>query len=63
MGLKELRSRRGLTQVQLSELTGLKQQAISEYERGVKNVHLMSLDTALKLAEALHCSPGELVKE
>lgn len=62
MGLKELRSRRGMTQVQLAELTGLTQQALSKYEKGITDTGNMTLANALKLADALHCSPGELME-
>lgn len=63
MGLKELRQRRGLTQLQVSERSGMKQQTLSDYERGKRNIHLMSLDNALKLCEVLNCTPQELAED
>lgn len=48
--LKELRNAKELTMVQLEELSGVKQSALSQYESGKKNpLH----ETASKLATAL----------
>ena len=60
MGLRELRKKRGLTQVQLAKQTGIAQTIISRYERGEYDVHNMTLDNALRISRALGCHPYEL---
>jgi transcriptional regulator with XRE-family HTH domain len=62
MSIKELRHRRGLTQVQLAQLTGMKQQSLSAYERGIMEVRNMSADNAQKLCKALNCTLSELLE-
>ena len=56
MGLKRLRERKGLTQVQLSDKTGVHQQTISAYETGRKNPRRMSLELAATFGDALDCT-------
>ena len=53
MALKGARSREGLTQWQLSEVTGMPQRHISEMETGKRQI---GKERAKKLAEALHVS-------
>lgn len=60
MGLKELRKRAGLTQVQLAKQTGIAQTTLSGYENGRYDIHSMTLDNALRLSRALKCRPYEL---
>lgn len=48
--LKSIRLDKNVTQVELSEKTGISQQNISAYEKG-KNIPL--IDSAAKLADAL----------
>ncbi len=60
MGLKELRKRAGLTQVQLAKQTGIAQTTLSGYENGRYDIHSMTLDNALRLSRALKCYPYEL---
>lgn len=56
--LRELRTRRGLTQVQLAERTGLDQATISRIERGRSGMDFEVLD---RLCAALECEPGEIL--
>ena len=56
--LKEVRTSKGVTQVELSEKTGITQQNISLYEN---NVMLPKIDTAAKIAQALGVSLDELI--
>lgn len=56
--LRELRSKRGLTQQALADLVGIPQTHVSAMERGVK---LPTLLTVLRLAAALGCKVGALV--
>lgn len=50
--LSGYRHREGLTQVQLSEVTGIPQRHISEMESGKR---IIGKETAKKLGAALHC--------
>jgi transcriptional regulator with XRE-family HTH domain len=56
--LRELRSKREITQVMLADLTGIPQNHISSIERGMK---LPNLLTMIRLASALDCKLGALV--
>lgn len=58
-GLRKLRSDKELTQAELARKTGVTQAAISRYEDGSA---LPSLDTAVRIAEALRCSLDELLE-
>lgn len=55
--LGEAREKLGYSQEQLARITGIKQQAISEYELGNR---IPSGINMLKLARALHCYVDEL---
>jgi len=52
------RSRLGITQEQLAELSDLHQTYVSDVERGKRNV---TLDVVMRLAEAVRSSPLELL--
>jgi transcriptional regulator with XRE-family HTH domain len=56
--LRELRSKRDITQVKLAEVTGIPQNHISSIERGMK---LPNLLTMIRLASALNCKLSALV--
>ncbi len=58
--LRELRQAKGLSQVQLAELTGIDQAAISRIENG--HTQAMDFDVMARLCDALGCSPGDLLK-
>lgn len=53
--LREMRKRRGLTQVQLAAASGVTQTCISGIERG--DVHDPNFSTVVKLATALRIDP------
>lgn len=57
--LKDVRRRKGVTQVELSEKTGIAQQMISKYEVGE---YLPQLDNAKIIADALGVTLDELVQ-
>ncbi|HBR02294.1 helix-turn-helix domain-containing protein [Syntrophomonas curvata] len=61
MNLKGIREKRGLTQEQLADLSGVHQSVISAIERG--QTLSPRLDTLKKLAGALGASVEELVAE
>jgi transcriptional regulator with XRE-family HTH domain len=56
--LRELRKKRGMTQVMLAETTGIPQNHISSIERGTKVPNLLTL---IRLAYALECKVSALV--
>lgn len=58
MNIKEMRIKRGLTQGQLAELSGIDQRQISRWELGK---HRPSIDTVQKLAEILNCNISDLI--
>jgi transcriptional regulator with XRE-family HTH domain len=58
--LRSLRKERLLTQVELSEMTGVAQDSISSLETGKREAHP---GTIRKLAKALDVEPTELIKE
>ena len=59
--LKELREAAGMTQAQLAEAAGIKQQALSRYERGENDVKNMTVALASKIAGALNVRIEELI--
>ena len=59
--LKALREARGLTQEQLSELSGVNRASIARYETSVRVS--MTIDTAKRLAGALGCTVSVLLGE
>jgi transcriptional regulator with XRE-family HTH domain len=56
--VRELRKKRGLTQVQLSERCGVPQSRISAIEKGA---HVPNVETVLRLAGALRCRVAALM--
>ncbi len=58
--LRELRQKRGLTQVELSKLTGIDQGAISRIENG--HTGGIEFDVLERLCDALNCQPWDLLK-
>jgi transcriptional regulator with XRE-family HTH domain len=57
--LRELREKRDISQVRLSELAGLNRNYVGDVERGKRNP---CLDNIVKLADALNVSPSELFR-
>jgi transcriptional regulator with XRE-family HTH domain len=58
--LRRLRDDRGLTQEKLARAANLTTSFVSEIERGVT---MVSLNTILKLAQGLACSPADLLAD
>ncbi|MBS1681677.1 MAG: helix-turn-helix transcriptional regulator [Bacteroidetes bacterium] len=58
--LRSLRSKKGFTQQQLADYTGMDRAYISELERGLL---LPSIETIFKLAKELKIKPGAMVDE
>jgi transcriptional regulator with XRE-family HTH domain len=56
--IKEIQKKKGITNVELSRLTGIGVQQIAYYHSGFRKPPLSSLD---KIASALNCEPVELI--
>lgn len=59
--LKELRTAAGLSRAQLAEASGVNIRTLEAYEQGVRDLDKMALVTAVKISEALQCSPADLL--
>lgn len=59
--LRALREASGMTQKQLADAVGVKQQALSKYERGENAVGNMTITLALKIAERLGVRIEDLI--
>ena len=58
MKLKEIRTKKGLTQQQLAEELQVGRQTISRYEKGTRE---LSAEMIIKIVEILDCSADELL--
>ncbi len=63
MGLREKRLAKDLTLKQLAELSGVHYIKIHQIEMGKIKLENITLRNAVKLAEALGCTPDELLNE
>lgn len=61
--LKKIREEKKLTQIQLSEKSGVNIRMISYYEQGVKDINKAQGLTLQALANALECTIEELLTE
>lgn len=59
--LETIRHEKNMTQKRLSELSGIKQSNISEFEDGKRNILTARVDTLMRLAEALGCKVEDLI--
>ena len=57
--IKELRTKKGLSQEQLAELLGLQKSAIAKYEKG--RVINIKRSTIANMAEIFHCNPSYIM--
>lgn len=57
--IKELRTKKGLSQEQLAELLGLQKSAIAKYEKG--RVINIKRSTIANMAEIFHCTPSYIM--
>ena len=61
--LKWYREEKGMTQLELSERSGVNLRMIQNYEQGVKDINKASVVTVLQLAEALGCDVYEIIND
>ena len=60
--LKRIRVNAGLSQADLSRLTGVSVRSIQHYEQRQKCINKASAETVLRLSECLCCSPRDLME-
>lgn len=58
--LLSIRKKAGLTQVEVAEASGLSSRTYADIERGTVN---MRVETILRICEALHITPDEILTE
>ena len=61
MTLQDIRTKRGLSQSQLAELSGIKLRTLQHYEQGQRDINGAKLKTLVDLADALQCPVTELL--
>lgn len=61
MSLEKLRQEAGLTLHGLAAKSGVNYMKIHQIERGKINVRNIALKTAIKLSDALNCTPEDLI--
>jgi transcriptional regulator with XRE-family HTH domain len=61
--LQGLRTNAGLTQTQLSELTGISVRVIQSYEQEAKNLNNAKLVTILKICNVLNCKLSDILTD
>ena len=54
MGIRDLRHAQGMTQRQIGDITGISPKRIGDYETGYIPPKNMTLETAIRLGDALH---------
>lgn len=60
MGLRERRKKQGMTTQELAKVIGVSHVAVVQWERGST---VPKLRTLAKIAEALHCTQEEVLKD
>ena len=60
--LKEMRTRRGITQAQLADACGLSIRAVQDYEQMHKDINKAAAITVYKLAKALYCRIEDIIE-
>lgn len=60
--LKTVRKKKGLSQIQLSENSGVSIRMIQHYEQGFRDINKAQASTIYKLARALGCSMEDIIE-
>jgi DNA-binding XRE family transcriptional regulator len=61
--LKLYRTKAGLSQSKLAELSGVNLRMLQFYEQGTKNINHAHCDTVFKLAKVLNCNMEDLLEK
>lgn len=59
--LKQLRTKKNLSQKDLAEKAGINVRTLQQYEQGTRDLNKAEALTVLKLAFVLNCNPYELI--
>lgn len=60
--LKKIREEKNITQIKLSEVSGVSLRMIQHYEQGYKDINKAQALTIYKIAQALECKIEELLE-
>ena len=63
MSLKEQRERKGWTQAELADRSGVNLRMIQNYEQGAKDINGAKVTTAIQLADALGCNVKDIINK
>ena len=61
--LKRVRSYAGISQSELSSITGIPVRTIQQYEQKQKNINNAKVDYILRISRALHCEPEDILEQ
>lgn len=61
--IKEFRQMKGLSQRDLSNLTGISIRTLQSYEQGARDLNKANIETLLALSKALDCKIEDLLKK
>lgn len=60
--LKDMRTRRGMTQSQLADAAGISVRAVQDYEQGHKDINRAAAITVYQIAQALRCAVEDIIE-
>lgn len=60
--LKEMRTRRGMTQAQLADAAGVNIRLVQDYEQGHKDINRAAAITVYQIAQALRCAVEDIIE-
>ena len=60
--LKKIREEKNVTQIKLSEVSGVSLRMIQHYEQGVKDINKAQAITICKIAQALECKIEDILE-
>ena len=60
--LKDMRTRRGMTQAQLADAAGVNIRLVQDYEQGHKDINRAAAITVYQIAQALRCAVEDIIE-
>lgn len=60
--LKNMRTKRGMTQAQLADAAGISVRAVQDYEQGHKDINRAATITVYQIAQALRCAVEDIIE-
>lgn len=60
--LHEMRERRGMTQAELADKSGVNLRSVQNYEQGKSPINGAAAETVYRLASALHCAVEDILE-